>query len=196
MPDTNFDFNVPTDVYSWAGLPPTERTGLLSSIMPQLKTAAGAYPETITTGFDKARGTLGELSTLYQDMPGQVSGYMGRQMRGFKDVAAEAGQGLLNQLASRNMLGGSSMAGDAGVQLMKMLNEQRFGKLADLGYATTMESQRGKADVLSKQMGLDIGEMGMLAEEPGMLAQLAALGRGAEDPFQPYQAFLNFLGQL
>lgn len=193
MPDTNF--NIPTDTYSWSGLPKQHREGLLSSIMPQLQTAAGAYPGTVTAGFDKARGTLGELSNLYQAMPGQVSGYMGRQMRGFKDVAAEAGQGLLNQLAGRNMLG-SSMAGDAGVQLMKGLNQQGWGKLADLGYGTTMTSQLGLADVFNQLAKLDIGETEMLGEYPGLLAQIAALGRGTEDPFQPYQAFLNFMGAL
>ncbi len=136
------NFNIPTDVYSWSGLPQQHRESLLSAVMPQLNQAVTNYPNI---------------------MPG----YVEPQMRKFKDVAKGAGQGLLDQLATRNVLG-SQGAADATTGLMKGLNEQRFGKLADL-------------DLQSKMA------------QPGMLGQIAGLGQASEQPFQPYQAMLNFL---
>lgn len=137
------DFNIPTNVYSWSGLPAQHRESLLSSLMPSLTKAATEYSQIVPQ-------------------------YMNRQMRQYGDVAKEAGQGLLNTLAGRNMLGGSKPAIDAGTQLMKDLNEQRFGQLADM-------------------------ELESKLTYPSMLGQLVGLGTASEQPFEPYQAMMNFL---
>ena len=140
MATTNL--NIPTDVYSWSGLPQQHREGLLSSIMPQLTQSISEYPNI-------------------------VSGYIAPQMRGFKDVAVKAGQGLLNQLATRNVLG-SQTATDATTQLMKELNADKFEQLAEMDFQSKMAY-------------------------PSLLGSLAGLGQASEQPFQPYQAILEFL---
>jgi len=138
-------FDMPKNLYPWSGLPPQHREGLLSSIMPQLKKAATEYPQALTD-------------------------YTGRMTRGFGDVVRTEGQGLLNQLAGRNVLG-SQVSGDAMVQLMKELNKQATGTMADVG-------------VQAK------------TAYPGLLSQIAGLGRGGEDPSVPYRTFLNFLQNI
>jgi hypothetical protein len=140
------DFNIPTNVYSWSGLPKEHREGLLSSLMPQLTKAATEYPQIVPQ-------------------------YMNRQMRQYGDVAKTAGQGLLNQLAGRNMLGGSKPAIDAGSQLMKELNQQRFGQLADMEFQSKMAY-------------------------PSMLSELVGLGKATEQPFEPYQAIVDLIKTL
>jgi hypothetical protein len=136
------DFNIPTDIFARSGLPENYRQGLLSSIMPKLNQAV-------------------------TDFPGIVPQYIEPQTRRFQDVTAEAGKGLLDQLATRNMLG-SSFANDAVTNLMKELNQQRFGNLADL-------SLQAKTAY------------------PSFLGSLAGLGQATEQPLEPYQAMLNFL---
>jgi len=76
--------NIPTDIYGWSGLPKEHRESLLSSIMPQLTAGATGLPSTITSGFDKARGTLGQLGEFWKGSPGVVTPYMESAQRGFK----------------------------------------------------------------------------------------------------------------
>ena len=142
MPDTDpSTFNVPTNLYPYSGLPKQHREGLLSSIMPQLTQAATQYPQAL------------------QD-------YTGRMTRGFGDVVRTEGQGLLNQLAGRNMLG-SQAGGDAMVNLLKGLNRQATGTMADVGFRAQ-------------------------TQYPSMLAGIAGLGQATEDPLAPY----NLMSQL
>lgn len=146
MPDTDpFTFNIPTDVYPYTGLPQPYRGQLLSTVMPKLTQAVTDYPDIIPQ-------------------------YMEPQMRRFKGTAMEAGQGLLNQLASRNVLG-SQVSGDAMVNLMKQLNEQRFGRLADMSLQAKLQY-------------------------PSMLAQIAGMGQVTEDPLAPYQMIADLLKTL
>ena len=145
MPDAPFTFNVPSDLYPWTGLPPQHREGLLSSIMPQLTQAATQYPQALED-------------------------YTGRMTRGFGDVVRTEGQGLLNQLAVRNILG-SQTGGDAMVNLLKELNKQATGTMADVGFQAQ-------------------------TAYPSILAGIAGLGRGAEEPLAPYQLMANILLNL
>lgn len=136
------DFNIPTDLYSRTGLPQNYQQGLLSSIMPKLSTALTNYPNI-------------------------VPNYIEPQTRRFQDVAVEAGKGLLDQLATRNMLG-SSFAGDEVTKLMRGLNQDRFSNLSDLN----LQAQTAY---------------------PGLLSSLLQYGQSTENPLQPYQTMLNFL---
>lgn len=169
---------IPTDIYSWSGLPKQHRENLLSSLMPQLTGAAGAYPETIKSGFGEAKSILGSL-------PGVMEPYMGRKMREFKDVTEGSMQGLLNKLSGRGMLS-SQVASDAMANLGRGLNKDMFSQLSDLAYQTKLGSLTGKADLATQEAQL-------LGQEPSILANLVGLGRAAEQPFQPYQAFLNLI---
>lgn len=141
----NGTFNIPTDVYPYSGLPKQHREGLLSSIMPKLTQAATQYPQALED-------------------------YTGRMTRGFGDVVRTEGQGLLNQLAGRNVLG-SQVGGDAMVNLLKELNKQATGTMADVGFQAH-------------------------TAYPGMLAGIAGLGQATENPLAPYQLMTNILMSL
>jgi hypothetical protein len=169
---------IPTDKYAWSGLPQQHRESLLTSLMPQAITAARALPETIKTGYGNAKSILANL-------PQTVMPYMERTMRGAKTATEAPFQSLLNKLSGRGMLS-SQVASDAMANLGTGLNQQMWGDLANMGYQTQMASQTGLA-------GLETGEAEAMAKEPGTLANLIGLGRASEQPFQPYQAFLNMI---
>jgi hypothetical protein len=172
---------IPTDLYAWSGLPKQHRESLLSNLMPQLTSSAAAFPETIKKGFGEAKGILAGL-------PGVIEPYMGRKMREFKDVTEGSMQGLLNKLSGRGMLS-SQVASDAMANLGKGLNQSMFGQLSDMALKTKLQSELGQADLATNE-ALQLGT------EPGLLGQLAGLGRASEQPFQPYAAFLSLIQGL
>jgi len=184
--------NIPTDVYAWSGLPKQYRTSVLESVIPSLTTTAKALPETISSGIGAAKGTLGQLGSFWQNAPNVINPYLERKMRGFKDATTGAFQGVLNNLARRGVLG-SQVASDTLANLGAQLNQQQYGALADLALRGQLESQKGQAEALGKQAELDLAGTEMLSRVPGTLATIAGLGKASEQPWQPYQAFLNLL---
>jgi len=98
----------------------------------------------------------------------------------------------LNKLAGRNVLG-SQVTSDTLANLGAQLNQQQFGGLADMALQTQLRSQEGQADVLGKEAAVDIAETETLSNVPGVLAQIAGLGKASEQPWQPYQSFMNLI---
>jgi hypothetical protein len=108
------------------------------------------------------------FGNMFQPGTGRgTGGYMDRLMRGFGDMVEPVGQDLLNKLAGRNMMG-SQTAMDEGKDLMSRLSGNLFDTMAGASYQS-------------------------LADYPKMLTSMAGLGQSSEQPFQPYQAFLNLI---
>jgi len=145
--------------------------------IPLDKYAFTGLPKEYQTGLlDWVMPKLKESTMNFQNMfmdptsSGTTGGYMDRLARGFKEHAAPAGQDLLNKLAGANMMG-SQRATDQGVDLMSELSKGFFDTMAGAGYQS-------------------------MADMPQLLTSIAGMGQSSEQPFQPYQAFLNLITQM
>lgn len=170
-------FKFPLDLYpkAYTGMG-KEFGGMLSSLMPQVKSTFEQFPEQRQEYFAQARGDVGKGFDT-------AIGNLGKT---YQKALQPALQQTLNDLAKRGMLN-SSVAGEAMSGTAKGIGESILDKQSSLELA----KQTGLSNI-AQQEGQGMYQF------PQLLSNLLSQGRYTEqtDELAPYQSALGFLSRL